>query len=190
MDHEPNSEPHRERTDNRPHRYDHSTRDYHWILGTPWCALRDLVAGFRNGISGAWYRWTDVTEATDTPGTHAQRFLLAGILPGGLRFELYDIDDYWNPSRDLYAYCQRNLRHSHQNYDGDPNRAVSGIKTSNQFRSFSVSDVMLPLAVGRITNVRFCPAEKLRDDPVLMYCTTGNPAGVTIIVYDPADSDW
>ena len=49
---------------------------------------------------------------------------------------------------------------------------------------------MLPLAVGRITNVRFCPAVKFRDDPVLMYWTTGNPAGVTIIVYDPADSDW
>jgi hypothetical protein len=106
-----------------------------------------------------------------------------------LRFELHNFDDHRNSCRDLYSHGERHVRHSHPNYDSDPNSAV-GSQASNQFRSFSVSDVMLPVAVGRITNVRFCPAVKFRDDPVLMYCTTGNPAGVTIIVYDPAASDW
>ena len=58
----------------------------------------------------------------------------------------------------------------------------------NQFKSFKVTDVMPPLAFGRITNVRFWPAVKL-NDPLLMYCTTGNPAGVTIMSYDPAPRD-
>jgi hypothetical protein len=128
MDHESNSESHRKRTDDRPHRYYHSACDYHWILGTPkWRSLRNVVADFRNGIFGSRYRWGDVAEATDIPGTHACSILLACILPGRLRFELDHIDDHRNTRRYLYPYSERHLRHCYQNYDGDPHSAVSGL---------------------------------------------------------------
>jgi hypothetical protein len=155
-------------------------------------SLCDLVPGYRDGFSGAGCRHEDVAKETAAHRTSSGGILFARIDPGRVRFKLHYIDNHWNAGWNLSHYSGCHLGHGIKAYSCDLGSAISGIGKNtappNQFRSLKVTDVIPPLAFGRITNVRFWPAVKL-NDPLLMYCTTGNPAGVTIMSYDPAPRD-